>query len=71
MNVTEAQRRDILKLFNVAETSRILGIAQERLYRDIRAGRVRSPQIPLGKRVYFRSEDLTALREHYEKEIER
>lgn len=71
MNVTEAQRRDILKLFNIAESSRLLGIAQERLYRDISAGRVRSPQVPLGKRVYFTPEDLTELREHYEKEIER
>lgn len=65
MRVTAHDRRTILKLFNISEAARQLGVGVQRLHRDARAGRVRSPQVLLGRRAYFTEADLNELSAHY------
>lgn len=67
MVVTADERRNILNLFNVSEAARLIGMDVFRLHRDIRAGRVPSPKIRLGRRLYFGNDDLGHLRTHYGK----
>jgi len=61
MIVTAAERRNVLNLFNVSEAARHLGVDVQRLHRDIKAGRVRSPQVRLGRRSYFTGNDVSDL----------
>ena len=63
MNVTAPERRSVLKLFNVSEAARELGIPVRKMHWDITAGRLPSPQIRLGKRLYFTAVDLEILAE--------
>ena len=63
MNITANQRRTVLKLFNISETARLLGWAEQDTFRRIRMGQLPSPQIPLGKRFYFSFADLQLLRQ--------
>lgn len=65
MRVTAHERRTVLKLFNVSEAARQLGVGVQRLHRDVRAGRVRSPEVRLGRRVYFTQDDLKQVATHY------
>jgi hypothetical protein len=67
MVVTADERRNVLNLLNVSEAARLIGMDVFRLHRDIRAGRVPSPQIRLGRRLYFGNDDLNHLRTHYGK----
>ena len=69
MIVTADERRKVLNLFNVSEAARQLGVDVYRLHRDIKAGRVPSPQIRLGRRLYFGMDDLSHLATHYEKHV--
>ena len=62
MNVTADQRRTVLKLFNISETARLLGWPEQETYHRIRTGQLPSPQIPLGKRLYFSASDLQVFR---------
>ena len=66
MIVSATERRNVLKLLNVSETARQLGVDVFRLHRDIRAGKLSGPKIRLGRRLYFGTEDLEHLRTHYE-----
>ena len=66
MVVTADERRDVLNLLNVSEAARLIGMDVYRLHRDIKAGRVPSPQVRLGRRLYFGNDDLGHLRTHYE-----
>ena len=66
MVVTADERRNVLNLFNVSEAARLIGMDVYRLHRDIKAGRVPSPQVRLGRRLYFGNDDLGHLRTHYE-----
>jgi len=61
MNVTAQQRRTILKLFNVSEAARLLGLPVQDMYGRIRAGKLPAPQIPLGKRCYFTADEVDRL----------
>ena len=61
MNVTAPERRSVLKLFNVSEAARQLGIPVRKMHWDITAGRLPSPTVPLGKRFYFTAGDLELL----------
>ena len=61
MNVTAPERRTVLKLFNVSEAARELGIPVRKMHWDITAGRLPAPQIRLGKRLYFTADDLETL----------
>ena len=65
MIITARERQTVLKLFNVSEAARQLGVDVQRLHRDIRAKRVDSPQVCLGKRLYFTKDDLGSLRTKY------
>lgn len=63
MNVTASERRNVLKLFNVSEVARQLGIPVSKMHWEIRAGRLPSPTVPLGKRLYFSADDLDGLQQ--------
>ncbi len=65
MIVSATERRNVLKLLNVSETARQLGVDVFRLHRDIRAEKVSGPKIRLGRRLYFGPDDLDWLRTHY------
>ena len=71
MIVTSAERRNVLKLFNVSEVARQLGVGVFELHRDIRAGHVQSPQIRIANRSYFTAADVIDLSMQYEKGKER
>lgn len=71
MIVSAKERREVLKLFNISEAARQLGIGIQRLHRDARAGRVRSPKVCLGRRLYFTQDDLSGLSTHYKEGQER
>lgn len=66
MNVTAPERRTVLKLFNVSEAARALGIPVRKMHWEITAGRLPAPTIPLGKRFYFTAEDLDSLQQRWE-----
>jgi len=63
MNVTAQQRRTVLRLFNISEAARQLGLPVQDMFSRIRSGQVPTPQIPLGRRLYFSAEDLQFLRQ--------
>ena len=65
MRITAHTRRTILKLFNVAEAARMVGVTVQRLHRDIRAGRVKSPEVCLEKRAHFKEDDLKEISAYY------
>ena len=65
MRATPAERRNILGLFNVSEAARQLGVDIQQLHRDVRAGRVQSPQVRIARRLYFTADDLTQLATQY------
>ena len=62
MNVTADKRRQVLGLFNVSEAARRIGEPIQKLHRDIKAGKLPMPTVPLGKRHYFTVDDLTLLK---------
>ena len=68
MIVTADERRKVLNLFNVSEAARQLGVDVFQLHRDIKSGRVPSPNVRLGRRLYFGEDDLIDLRTHYKRE---
>ena len=63
MIVTANERRDVLNLFNVSEAARQIGVGVFELHKDIKAGRVQSPKVRVGRRVYFTRDDLPVLAE--------
>ena len=65
MIATAAERRNVLRLFNVSEAARRLGVGVQQLHRDIRAGRVQKPQARVGRRLYFTADDLSDLFTQY------
>lgn len=65
MIVTANERRNVLKLFNVSEVARQLGVGIFELHRDIRAGRVQSPKVRIRRRVYFTAADVSDLSTQY------
>lgn len=61
MNVTAQQRRTVLRLFNISEAARQLGWPVQDMFSRIRSGQIPTPQIPLGRRLYFSADDLQFL----------
>ena len=61
MKVTAQERRTVLKLLNVSEAARQLGVGVQRLHRDARSGRVRSPEVCIGRRLYYSHDDMKKL----------
>jgi len=62
MNVTADKRRQVLGLFNVSEAARRIGQRIQKLHRDIKAGKLPTHTVPLGKRQYFTADDLKILK---------
>jgi predicted site-specific integrase-resolvase len=58
MFITATVRRGVLRLLNVSEAARHLGIPIQHLHDGIRAGRVTRPQMRIGKRWYYHAEEL-------------
>jgi predicted site-specific integrase-resolvase len=67
VRASAAERRELFGLFNVSEAARQLGVGIQILHRDIRAGRVQSPQVRLGRRLYFSQDGLRDLSTQYGK----
>ena len=65
MILTAEDRRNIVKLLNVSEAARSLGVPVQHLHSAIRGGRVPKPEIRLGKILYYHSDDLPKLAERY------
>ena len=61
MNVTATERRTVLRLYNISEAARQLGIPVRKMHWEISAGRLAAPTVPLGKRLYFTAGDLELL----------
>lgn len=70
MNVTAAERREKLHLYNVAEAARWLDLSGGRIYKDIEAGYIPKPKVQLGKRRYYRESELQKLNNYYRKDSE-
>ena len=67
MIVTANERRNVLKLFNVSEVARQLGVGVFQLHNDIRRGHVKTPQVRIANRSYFTAADVMDLATQYEK----
>ncbi len=65
MILTAEDRRSIVKLLNVSEAARSLGVPVQHMHCAIRAGRVPKPKIRLGKSLYYHADDLPKLAERY------
>lgn len=61
MNVTAEVRRTVLRLFNVSEAARQIGVPVPEMYRSVYAGRVPMPHVKLGRRYYFTQDDIEDL----------
>lgn len=61
--ITQDERRNTLKLFNVSEAARELDICVQKMHRWLRAEVLPGPTIRLGKRQYYHADDLTILAE--------
>ena len=65
MIITARERRSVLGLLNVSETARRLEIPAQEMYYQIRAGQMPGPRIQLGKRLYYKADDLSRLAERW------
>ena len=65
MIVTASERRNVLRLFNVSEVARQLGVGIFELHSDIRRGHVQSPQVRIANRSYFTAADVIDLSMQY------
>ena len=61
MNVTAGERRRVLKLFNVSEAARRIGVPVPEMHRWVSAGHLPLPQVRLGKRRYYTQDDIELL----------
>ena len=66
MWLTAEQRQAMLKLFNVAEAARKIGVPVDDLYYQLRIGRLPKPQVQCGIRTYYTADDLQMLEEKWE-----
>jgi hypothetical protein len=63
MVITVEERRNTLKLFNVSEAARRLGIPVQEMHRRVKAGELPKPGVQLGRRRYYYATDLTKIAE--------
>jgi DNA-binding transcriptional MerR regulator len=61
MNVTAEVRCTVLKLFNVSEAARQIGVPVSEMFRWIYSGFLPSPGFRLGRRYYFTQADIDVL----------
>ena len=59
--ISAAERRTVLRMFNVSEAARRLGIPVQDLQYVIRAGRISRSSVRIEKRWYYHAEDLPSL----------
>ena len=69
MKITAHTRRTKLKLFNVAEAARMIGVGVQRLHRDVRAGRVRPPEVCIEERAHYTEDDLKEISTYYKNRV--
>ena len=65
MILTARERRSIVKLLNVSEAARSLGVPVQHMHSAIRGGRVPKPGIRVGKSLYYNADDLPNIAERY------
>ena len=65
MIVSAKERRQILKLFNVSEAARLVGMSVNLMHREVRKGNIPAPQVQVGKRFYYTCHDLDELINKY------
>lgn len=58
MNVTTMQRTENLRIYNIAETAKLIGKSYHHLYQAIQRKEVIPPSIVIGKRRYYSKDDL-------------
>ena len=63
MVITVEERRNTLKLFNVSEAARKLGIPVQEMHRRVKAEELPKPTVQLGRRRYYHASDLTKIAE--------
>ena len=68
MIVSAKERREVLRLFNVSEAARLIGVDIHQLHRDVKTEVVRRPTVKIKRRMYYQEKDLTNLSNHYGKE---
>ena len=61
MAITAEERRSVLGLFNVSEAARRIGVPVRKMHWEISVGRLPTPEIKLGRRLYYRADDLESL----------
>ena len=61
MNATGEVRRTFLRLFNVSEAARQLGISVQQMHHWIYAGILPKPHVTLGRRHFYTQDELDAL----------
>jgi len=61
MNVTAGVRRSVLRLFNVSEAARQIGVPVPVMHRSITAGYLPTPQVKLGRRHYYTQDEIEVL----------
>jgi hypothetical protein len=66
MIISRQERQAVLKLLNISETARYLGISISKLHRDIRLGKTVEPETRIGLRSYFTLSEVKELRRRYE-----
>lgn len=61
MNATGEVRRTFLRLFNVSEVARQLGISVQQMHHWIYAGILPKPHVTLGRRHFYTQDELDDL----------
>lgn len=65
MELSTEERRRIFKLLNVSEAAEAIGMPRQKMYDEIRVGRMIRPDIRIGKRLYYHADDLPKVVELY------
>jgi helix-turn-helix protein len=66
MILSARDRRSIVKLLNVSEAARALGVPIRQMHSAIKGGKLPKPEIRLGKSLYYHADDLKEIAERYE-----
>ncbi len=67
MQVSRKERQEILELFNVSETARMVGMPTNAFHMDLRKGFLPPPTVEVGKRKYYRLGDVNRIRDFLKK----
>ena len=67
MQVSKEERRDVLELFNISETARMVGMQTNAFHMDLRKGFLPPPTVEVGKRKYYRLGDVNRIAAYLKK----